>query len=360
MPIRPNTPRRTATATTPPLTPVSDTLARITNWSAPAIPSPHRPCGQSSTPLARRASRTRESVHRCDGQPDRRHQARRHRLPALGRHPHPRRRRRRRTGDHPGWAPRHDRRAARPTPRRRRGTQDTRRARRHRARHLRGRGLLRVGTRRRRLPVLDGPARLDDASTARILRNVAAACGTGAQLVLLEFVVPLRRAPHVQHDRSDHFGMLTGSERGESECRRLLIGAGFGQFAITPHRHRCRSSEPLCRRTRGDSTGVPGRAPLHVSIEMVIGLGLLPAVVRAVVLRTWWPAALLVIALVGELAVSLPTGLRPSSWPQLPRGPQDHCGQPPASQRYRGERAPTVIGRRVTSTAYLQRDLAAP
>ncbi len=44
-----------------------------------------------------------------------------------------------------------------------------------------------------------------------------------------------------------------------------------------------------------------------VSTEMVIGLGLLAAVVGAAVLRTWWPAALMVIALVGELTIFLLT-----------------------------------------------------
>jgi undecaprenyl-diphosphatase len=46
-----------------------------------------------------------------------------------------------------------------------------------------------------------------------------------------------------------------------------------------------------------------------VSTEMVIGLGLLAAVVGAVLRRTWWPAALMVIALVGELAIFLLTAM---------------------------------------------------
>jgi undecaprenyl-diphosphatase len=42
-----------------------------------------------------------------------------------------------------------------------------------------------------------------------------------------------------------------------------------------------------------------------VSTQMVIGLGLLAAVVGAAVIRAWWPAALMVMALVGELGLFL-------------------------------------------------------
>lgn len=44
-----------------------------------------------------------------------------------------------------------------------------------------------------------------------------------------------------------------------------------------------------------------------VSTDMVVGIGILSAVVGAAVLRRWWPAALMVLALVGELALFLAT-----------------------------------------------------
>lgn len=75
----------------------------------------------------------------------------------------------------------------------------------------------------------------DDEATTCILRNVAAAGGPGAQLVLVEFVVPPGEAPHMSKMIDlTMLGMLTGSERDESEWRELLTTTGFGQIEITP------------------------------------------------------------------------------------------------------------------------------
>lgn len=74
----------------------------------------------------------------------------------------------------------------------------------------------------------------DDEASTRLLRNVAAAGGPGAQLVLVEFVVPSGEAPHMSKMIDlTMLGMLTGCERGESEWCALLTAAGFDQIEIT-------------------------------------------------------------------------------------------------------------------------------
>jgi hypothetical protein len=71
----------------------------------------------------------------------------------------------------------------------------------------------------------------DEALT--ILRNVAAAGGSGTHLVLVEFVLPPGDSPHIAK-RIDltMLGMLSGRERSESDWRALLDAAGFEAVEI--------------------------------------------------------------------------------------------------------------------------------
>jgi hypothetical protein len=72
-----------------------------------------------------------------------------------------------------------------------------------------------------------------DDQSLRILRNVAAAGGPGAQLRLLEFVVPSGDAPHISKMIDlTMLGMLSGRERTESEFRHLLGEAGFTDVEV--------------------------------------------------------------------------------------------------------------------------------
>ena len=101
---------------------------------------------------------------------------------------------------------------------------------------LRRRRLLRVGAGQRRRLLLsfiihDWP---DDAAR-RILANIAAAGGSGARLVMIEFVVPPGDTPHMSKMIDlTMLGMLAGRERPEEDWRDLLASAGFTGIGVLP------------------------------------------------------------------------------------------------------------------------------
>jgi hypothetical protein len=72
-----------------------------------------------------------------------------------------------------------------------------------------------------------------DTEAERVLRNVAAAGGPGARLLLVEFVLPPSDEPHMSK-RIDltMLGMLTGRERSEADWRALLESADFVDVKI--------------------------------------------------------------------------------------------------------------------------------
>ena len=69
----------------------------------------------------------------------------------------------------------------------------------------------------------------------RILDNIAAAGGSGARLLLIEFVVPPGDAPHMAKISDlNMLAMMGGQERTEAEWRELLTDAGYAAIAIRP------------------------------------------------------------------------------------------------------------------------------
>ncbi len=72
-----------------------------------------------------------------------------------------------------------------------------------------------------------------DDRASQILRNVAAAGGSGARLSLIEFVVPPGNTPHMSKMIDlTMLGMMPGKERTEAQWRELLQAAGFGAMEI--------------------------------------------------------------------------------------------------------------------------------
>jgi O-methyltransferase len=68
----------------------------------------------------------------------------------------------------------------------------------------------------------------DDATGARILRNVAEAALPGARLVVIDMVVPSGDTPHpTKMIDITMLGMLGGKQRSEPEWRALLAAGGF-------------------------------------------------------------------------------------------------------------------------------------
>jgi hypothetical protein len=74
----------------------------------------------------------------------------------------------------------------------------------------------------------------DDAAR-RILGNIAAAGGSGARLLMIEFVVPPGDTPHMSKMIDlTMLGMLAGRERPEEDWRELLTSAGFTGIGVLP------------------------------------------------------------------------------------------------------------------------------
>ena len=72
-----------------------------------------------------------------------------------------------------------------------------------------------------------------DQQAQHILANIAAAGGSGARLLLLEFVVPPADTPHPSKMSDlNMLAMMGGKERTETEWRELLKGAGFTGIEI--------------------------------------------------------------------------------------------------------------------------------
>lgn len=68
----------------------------------------------------------------------------------------------------------------------------------------------------------------NNASSLRILRNIAKAAPDAARLVVIDMVVPEGDAPHpTKMIDITMLGMLGGRQRGESEWRQLLADGGF-------------------------------------------------------------------------------------------------------------------------------------
>jgi hypothetical protein len=72
-----------------------------------------------------------------------------------------------------------------------------------------------------------------DQQAQRILANIAAAGGSGARLLMIEFVVPPGDTPHLSKMSDlNMLAMLDGKERTETEWRELLTAAGFTGIEI--------------------------------------------------------------------------------------------------------------------------------
>jgi len=72
-----------------------------------------------------------------------------------------------------------------------------------------------------------------DDQARRILANVAAAGGSSARLLVLDFVVPPGDAPHLSKISDlNMLAMVGGKERTETEWRELLMAAGFTGIEI--------------------------------------------------------------------------------------------------------------------------------
>jgi len=72
-----------------------------------------------------------------------------------------------------------------------------------------------------------------DSRALRILRTIAAASGSGARLLLIEFVVPPGDTPHMSKMIDlTMLAMAGGQERTEPEWRELLTAAGFTGIAV--------------------------------------------------------------------------------------------------------------------------------
>jgi O-methyltransferase domain/Dimerisation domain len=69
----------------------------------------------------------------------------------------------------------------------------------------------------------------------QILSNIATAGGSGARLLLIEFVVPPGDAPHMAKISDlNMLAMMGGQERTEAEWRELLTDAGYAGIASRP------------------------------------------------------------------------------------------------------------------------------
>jgi len=67
-----------------------------------------------------------------------------------------------------------------------------------------------------------------DQQAPHILANIAAAAGSGARLLVLDFVVPPGDTPHLSKISDlNMLAMMGGEERTETEWLELLKGAGF-------------------------------------------------------------------------------------------------------------------------------------
>lgn len=72
-----------------------------------------------------------------------------------------------------------------------------------------------------------------DDQARHILANVAAAGGSGARLLVLDFMVPPGDAPHMAKISDlNMLAMMGGKERTETEWRELLTAAGFAGIGI--------------------------------------------------------------------------------------------------------------------------------
>jgi O-methyltransferase domain/Dimerisation domain len=72
-----------------------------------------------------------------------------------------------------------------------------------------------------------------DDQARRILANITAAGGSGARLLLLEFVVPPGDSPHMSKISDlNMLAIMGGQERTETEWRELLTAAGFTGIGI--------------------------------------------------------------------------------------------------------------------------------
>jgi hypothetical protein len=74
-----------------------------------------------------------------------------------------------------------------------------------------------------------------DEAARRVLANIAAAGGSGARLMMIEFVVPPGDTPHMSKMIDlTMLGMLAGRERPEEDWRALLDSAGFTGIGVLP------------------------------------------------------------------------------------------------------------------------------
>ena len=72
-----------------------------------------------------------------------------------------------------------------------------------------------------------------DDQARSVLANIAAAGGSGARLLLLEFVVPPGDTPHMSKISDlNMLAMMGGKERTEAEWREFLTAAGFADIAL--------------------------------------------------------------------------------------------------------------------------------
>jgi hypothetical protein len=72
-----------------------------------------------------------------------------------------------------------------------------------------------------------------DQQAQRILANIAAAGGSGARLLMIEFVVPPGDTPHLSKMSDlNMLAMLDGKERTETEWCELLTAADFTGIEI--------------------------------------------------------------------------------------------------------------------------------
>jgi hypothetical protein len=89
----------------------------------------------------------------------------------------------------------------------------------------------------------------------RILDNIAAAGGSGARLLLIEFVVPPGDAPHLAKISDlNMLALMGGQERTEAEWREFLTDVGYAGITIRPTGTPFRSSRQQCdnHATRAD------------------------------------------------------------------------------------------------------------
>jgi len=74
-----------------------------------------------------------------------------------------------------------------------------------------------------------------DQEAERILANIAAAGGSGARLLVLDFVVPPGDTPHLAKISDlNMLAMMGGQERTEAEWREFLTVSGYAGITIRP------------------------------------------------------------------------------------------------------------------------------